>query len=794
MTTVSDVTTLGGNDFTGETELTLEGFHSPNDGGGGVLILDAAATGTVPGLVFADGATPAPNYFRRLAPTGDVREFGALCDAVIVTTPGVQTASDTFSVATPIDTKYIGAPIVVVGADTGAAPLATTILNIAGGGTSVQLNTAIVTTFPLYVASNVKSISPGSTGYAAGDTCVMSDGTTLIVGDVDNTGTVLFATVYAQSSPFAGPTPTTVSQSSTSGAGTGLSCKLTYTGTGQFAYGSDDSAALANALTYAREAGVDVVIPQDRICGTISTISLPAGAVHLCGHDMWSSGIVALAAMSSVLDRSLGGYGGSVANLFVEGMKVATSAISVVNGRYPMHDNVEARNGIDQEWLIGSVSDNPAGYWNRCDGRTNTGMFGPAGQLSDYNWNIVQAESCRFIACTASGSSQANFICTAGGVYCTSCNFFGGGSYIYDPVYNFDLQSPALVVGCQAGSPKTAAYHVAWSSINLCHNFTQFGSHGYCDPVNTYGVLIEPTATPFFTRDCSVIGCYDDGTLPAENLIHQNGDADPRSVVADNPRATYTTVDPYISWAQPATNAYVNKAARLGAPPMGNARFVLVDDMLAAIGPALLAKADMFYVLAGADEVTALLNIAAPGTYTLTKNGSLTFTADRGYAGDGSTGYLDTVIAVNKLDHFVQNDAALFAWTGDNQSTNGSFAIGTAATNSRYRVNPRDASGKLSVRAQSTTDDLAADADSIGMYGWSRQGGGYALYVDGASVATPGTGTTTLNSTFRFLADGTTFSTRTIQAAWVGAGLTGTEITQLYNAVKTYLTAVGAPI
>jgi hypothetical protein len=794
MTTVSDVTTLGMNDYTGDTELTLEGYHSPNDGGGGVLVLDATAVGADNGLVFADGATPTPNYFRRLNPTGDVREWGAFCDAVIETTHGNNGTSggSTFTAHTALDAKYNGANIVIVGAGAAGAPLVTTIAGLSG--TTVTLATNIVTTFPTYLATGVSSVVTGGTGYAPGDQCTMSDGSIVLVSAVSS-GVVTSVALYAQGSPQ-NSVPGTLTQVP-GGPGDGmLTCNLSYSATGQFAYGHDDTAAITGAINAAIDGGYAVHLPPGTISGVTSPITLPTGSTILEGSDLWTTGIVALNTMTSpscVIEFPGSGFGGGASGFFVDAFKLADSAIQVTNARGAVFRSVQARNGIIYDWFCGSGPSGASAYFEYCDGRTSCKTFAPVSQLSTNNWYFAASEGTRLIACSADGCSQASFKCDGGGIYLMTCNFFGGPAYCFCPDYCFDMNSPTLITGCQAGSPKTAGYHVASGQVNMSNNYIQFGAPSYADPVTTFGVVIEAMGTPYFTKDCIVLGTMDDNSITGENMVVQMGIADPTTVVANNARATYTTVDPYVVWAQPATNAYANKAARLGAPPMGNARFVLVDDMLAAIGPAILAKADMFYVLAGADEVTALLNIAAPGIYTLVKNGSVTFTADRGYAGDGSTGYLDTAVTLNHLVHFIQNDASLFAWTGDNQSTNGSFAIGTASTNSRSRINPRDGSGNLSVRAQSTTDDTAADGDSIGMYGWSRHGGGYNLYVDGASVGTPATGTAVPNSSFRLLADGTNFSTRTIQAAWIGAGLTGGEVTQLYNAVKTYLTAVGAP-
>jgi hypothetical protein len=50
---------------------------------------------------------------------------------------------------------------------------------------------------------------------------------------------------------------------------------------------------------------------------------------------------------------------------------------------------------------------------------------------------------------------------------------------------------------------------------------------------------------------------------------------------------------------------------------------------------------DCLYILAAPDAATARLNLVSTN-YSLIANGTTTFTPDQGFAGDGSTGYLDT--------------------------------------------------------------------------------------------------------------------------------------------------------
>ena len=55
-------------------------------------------------------------------------------------------------------------------------------------------------------------------------------------------------------------------------------------------------------------------------------------------------------------------------------------------------------------------------------------------------------------------------------------------------------------------------------------------------------------------------------------------------------------------------------------------------------------------MLAAPDETNALQNWVAAGTNDLAKSGTLTFTANRGYASNGTTGYLNASRLVNTYD------------------------------------------------------------------------------------------------------------------------------------------------
>src|SRR5712671_3147809 len=77
---------------------------------------------------------------------------------------------------------------------------------------------------------------------------------------------------------------------------------------------------------------------------------------------------------------------------------------------------------------------------------------------------------------------------------------------------------------------------------------------------------------------------------------------------------------------------------------------------------------DIFYILATNTTTTAALNLCGT-SFSLVTHGSLTFTADIGYTGDGSTGYLDTQLAPSAGVNFTQNSGSIGAYVQTNRTT-----------------------------------------------------------------------------------------------------------------------------
>jgi hypothetical protein len=220
------------------------------------------------------------------------------------------------------------------------------------------------------------------------------------------------------------------------------------------------------------------------------------------------------------------------------------------------------------------------------------------------------------------------------------------------------------------------------------------------------------------------------------------------------------------------------------------------------------AKLDVFYIFATADSTTALLNLVST-SYSGIANGSPTFTTDRGFTGTmgSSTIYINTqwdpVTVPSRV--FAQDSAHISVWTVTHVTNTGGNGgnLGQVIAGNQSVIFTRFADGNTypRVTAQGTEAGFV-DADGIGHYIANRTSGttllGYKNGTQTLSVAST-SAPVTLNNNFIVLAyddfstGATAGSGSQTAGASIGGGLTGTDATNFYNRLRTYMTAVGVP-
>lgn len=221
------------------------------------------------------------------------------------------------------------------------------------------------------------------------------------------------------------------------------------------------------------------------------------------------------------------------------------------------------------------------------------------------------------------------------------------------------------------------------------------------------------------------------------------------------------------------------------------------------------AKMDLLYIFATNTKTTANLNLKST-SFTITETGPNTFTADQGYvsalANNLNTNWTPSVNGVN----YTLNSAAVGVYDRTNRtSTDTSQQIGVEGTASASLVSL----SVLNVFASGAQYDVNEQNFPAWTGATTAQGSWAAnrtasnlvtLYRNGSSVNSNSSpvqnvpnsaplGILCPNTNAGAVNTGACSSDQ-IAAAWVGGGLTATDIQNIMARINTYMTAVGANV
>ncbi len=213
--------------------------------------------------------------------------------------------------------------------------------------------------------------------------------------------------------------------------------------------------------------------------------------------------------------------------------------------------------------------------------------------------------------------------------------------------------------------------------------------------------------------------------------------------------------------------------------------------------PILLDALYIWATQSTSTRANAKLNLVQ-NLYNLTESGTVSFAADVGYTGDGSTFYLDPSFVPSSASSpkFVQDSASFglaIQSTGNGGTT---YAMGSATGNGAY-FSPND-SGTMSTAINGPLFQ-PLNANQQGLWGLTRTAasgaGSSAVYRNGST--TPfATDTQTSTgvpgfSMVMFVLNIPTpllFYGGQMSAAWIGAGLSAANYKKLSDRINTYLT------
>jgi hypothetical protein len=247
----------------------------------------------------------------------------------------------------------------------------------------------------------------------------------------------------------------------------------------------------------------------------------------------------------------------------------------------------------------------------------------------------------------------------------------------------------------------------------------------------------------------------------------------------------------------PASEQSATAMSRWNSAFMGtrytSARQALIKSVLDELIENGIYERLSFLYLANSDATGSAINLVNPSQKLVT-TGTVTFTADRGWKTDGTSGLLDTGMSPMSSPN-VELNSACFGGYILGTSTNAQV-LGTAAS-SALIITARTGGGNFSSRVNQTAADNYASTLSVGHFSTNRSGSaGYDKYINGALVksVTATADTFISNSNIVLLNANGTFADTNMQlaAAHGGLSLTPAQMTALYNVLTRYLHELGA--
>lgn len=236
--------------------------------------------------------------------------------------------------------------------------------------------------------------------------------------------------------------------------------------------------------------------------------------------------------------------------------------------------------------------------------------------------------------------------------------------------------------------------------------------------------------------------------------------------------------------------------------PSAGAKAAINDLVVGLKDDAIWDELDAFWPMCLEDSQAGRLNLKSPGNFTLTAVNSPTFTAKFGWAGDGSTSYLNTGWdAANNGSNFAQNDASLGCWIDAGTDTGGGVsAMGgrsTASNGTRLRpwVSPSGVIGSINGPLSS----FGSVSTRYGLTALERTGASAcAAYRDGSLLSTDNDASNSPSNTDIYIcgvnAGGTPseLMDNRISCAFVAGSLGSTKQGDLYDRLNTFRTAMAA--
>lgn len=238
------------------------------------------------------------------------------------------------------------------------------------------------------------------------------------------------------------------------------------------------------------------------------------------------------------------GLGGGLMDMTVDAAFLADEGIGVGGGKQALYSNVASWNGINAEWTCDSTTSGSGGMlFDNIKGFTNSSLA-TAAQEPPYNFVANLAHSnCTSITVRNSifqNASTANIFDGAAGVGNTYINDHPFNAAGYGPTYEIKVSGLDVLLsnqlddgGTQPGGGNPIGIDIAGTNVNATNNWCYYNG-GY---VSGNCIQIESGE-----KNGYVSGNFTRFTdsVPAANVVAQQGSADPTTYVCQNVGASYS--------------------------------------------------------------------------------------------------------------------------------------------------------------------------------------------------------------------------------------------------------------
>ena len=243
--------------------------------------------------------------------------------------------------------------------------------------------------------------------------------------------------------------------------------------------------------------------------------------------------------------------------------------------------------------------------------------------------------------------------------------------------------------------------------------------------------------------------------------------------------------------------------ARMSVRPDG-ARQHLISRMIVDLKSAgIWDKLDVLWVEAAHDEQASRLNWKNNSSFDLTAVNTPTFTADRGYAGNGTTSYLNTNWAPSTNAVNFTQDAASFGQyiNGGTSAVDVNCPFGIFGANSIYLI-PRFTGDVTRMRVNTGTSQNVGSVSTSYGFSCAQRTSSTAneVFKNGASLGTASQASAGLAAVNAYIgglnnAPSLTLPTNHRHALnYFGANLSTAQHAAFYAIAQTYMVAVGANV